>query len=41
MSRFVILLSGPLEPTARLKSELAGARVIAAAGETQAVDPTG
>lgn len=32
MSRFVILLSGPLEPTARLKSELAGARVIAADG---------
>ncbi|HEU4741396.1 MAG TPA: thiamine diphosphokinase [Meiothermus sp.] len=41
MSRFVILLSGPLKPTARLQAELVGARTIAADGGMAHAAPLG
>lgn len=41
MSRFAILLSGPLVPTAQLKAQLAGARAIAADGGMAHAAPLG
>ena len=41
MSRFAILLSGPLVSTARLKAQLAGARAIAADGGMAHAAPLG